>query len=183
MTKYKLKIVEGELPYEYLSQIIDIDKMTLPAEYITSMQKLEERCLANKESFVAVILMDTILGYFNFFPISDNTLQQLINGQITNDIFLGAENIEQYSIRKDINIYIITAAVRKEWQNTDVIQLIEESFRKFIRNKMKNGVRIKSLYASVISLDGDKLLRRMGFTPITSNKDLYQITAGEISEL
>jgi hypothetical protein len=169
----EFNLISGTLPAELFMQVIDIDRQTLPEKYVTSLDKLIERTEACPESFITVSGNEQLLGYINFFPIVPSTLQELISGNIPNDIVLGRNDVIAYTSTREMDVYIITIAIRPEWQHTLVIRLLTRHFADFIRKKSDEGILIRHLYASVISESGEKLLRRMGFLPLPVNPHIF----------
>ncbi len=176
MEKNQFSIIKGRDFSQYLESIIKIDSATLPEKYVTDFERLKERYNANTDSFIGITLKNQLIGYFNFFPINAGTLLKIIDGTIDNDITLGKEDIIPYSSEKPFDIYIITAAVLPEWQNKEVIMLLQDEFKKFIREKVSLNYLIKNIFASVVSSDGDRLLRRMSFLPHEKNSACYSTT-------
>lgn len=166
-------LISGRLSADFYMQVIDIDRQTLPGQYVTTWEKLKERTDACPESYVAVSSESRLLGYFNFFPIIPSTLQDLISGNISNDIELGRDDVKPYYSSGEMDVYIITMAIRPEWQHTIVIRLLTRQFADFIRKKSDEGILIRHLYASVVSESGEKLLRRMGFLPHPVNPHIF----------
>ena len=172
-----LKVLYGPDFSSLLERVIEIDRKTLPAEYVTSPEKLEQRYAANPESFIGVARGGDLLGYINFFPIHETALRNIMKGRMDNDITLGAADVLPYSETQHRDLYIITVAVLPEWQNTDVIRIIKREFREFIREKMNRRVLIRDLYASVVSDDGDRFLRSLSFHPLKENPSCYTTAA------
>ena len=85
-----MKPIFGKDFAQHLKEVIAIDSVTLPAEYVTSLEKLEERFHTFEDSFVGM-LDDTgrLVGYINYFPLQEPTRERLVQGEIPNDIFLG----------------------------------------------------------------------------------------------
>lgn len=172
----ELNIVTGTNFNKYLDDVIRIDAVTLPKKYVTSIEKLRERYNANKDSFIGVVHNDILIGYFNFFPINSETLDNIIDGKIDNDVFLGKKDILKYSQKTPFDIYIITIAILPKWQNKLVVLKLQDEFKIFIKNKISQKFLINKIYASVVSDDGDRLLRRMSFVPTDMNRSCYFTT-------
>jgi len=179
----EFNLISGILSGECFIQVIEIDRQTLPGSYVTTFEKLKERTKACPESFVAVSSEDRLLGYFNFFPIVPSTLQEIIRGNISNDIMLGRDDVTAYTSSNEIDIYIITMAIRPEWQHTFVFSHLTRLFADFIRRKSDEGSRVRHLYASVVSEAGEKALRRMGFLPHPLNPHLFFTPSSHLRSL
>lgn len=169
-----MKTIEGSAFRNHLSEVIAIDRATLPPEYVTSLEKLTERFETFEDSFVGVLDSDDHLaGYINFFPLQEPTRDLLVRGELPNDINMGKNDIHNRFPDSPFYAYIITVAVLPEHQNGPVIRALLKEFLVRMRAWAESSPSFQGLYASAVSDDGRRFLTRLGMRPLPQNPGLY----------
>lgn len=172
-----MKPIFGKEFSQHLKEVIDIDSVTLPAEYVTSLEKLEERFHTFEDSFVGM-LDDSgrLVGYINYFPLQETTRERLVQGDIPNDIFLGEADIHHTFPDQPFDAYIITVAVLPEFQNGLVVRSLVLQFYVRMRAWAEASTHFRGIYASAVADDGRRFLLRLGMRPLPQNQGLFYAT-------
>ena len=149
---------------KYIDEIITLDDKFYDQEYLWSndyQRKVYER---NKESFIAVIDNDKLIGYLNYLNIREDKYNEIKSSNIIIDEF-ALDDIIPFT--NNNNIVINSVVIDRNYQNTDVIKYITDGLLDKLKELENNGYRIKSLDLTAISEDGAKFAKNLGL-------DLYK---------
>lgn len=165
--EYKIKTGE-EFSESFLEEIMDIDREVygeISEEYVGELVNLQVRYQKNKKTFVCVMDGDRIAGYINFFPV----VRELWEGITENDMYIHDDEItpEQvlaYSEGEQHDIYILSIAIRKQYQNQkSVVKTLTDGFIQYLNELKEEGIGIRALAGTAVSKGGRKYLRNCMF--------------------
>ncbi len=145
----------------FLPQVYEIDKIIYKKEGLCGeYPNLVARYNACKDSFVLVYDDAKLIGYINFFPVTDDLHQNMTNQNENRfwDDDINDTHIKAWSQKN--NIFIISVVVLKEYQNTDAIIHLSNTFLDFLRDKSSKGFKISSVSGFAVSTSGVRLLKR-----------------------
>lgn len=144
----------------FLYQILEIDSLVFPKEFQSSFQSDAERFVKNKDSYILALNDNAIVGYFCFFPINNELYEQIHQSNSFFDDNISSKQILPYGAVN--NIFIISMAIRPEWQHGNAIKLLTQNFKEFLREKENKGMKINSLNCYATSKSGEKLAGKLG---------------------
>ena len=139
----------------FLNQVLEIDSLVYPKDLQGSFQSVSKRYHKNKDCLILAVENDSIIGYFCFFPITEELFNHISNNVTFIDDDLNEKDILENA--ENSNIFLLSAAIHPEYQNGTAILKLLRSFKAYIKNK-----GIKSLCAYAISPIGEKLARHLG---------------------
>lgn len=149
---------------KYIDEILTLDDEFYDQEYLWDndyQRKVYER---NKDSFIAVIDNDKLIGYLNYLNIKEDKYNEIKTSNIIIDEF-NLEDIIPFT--NNNNLIINSVVIDKKYQNTDVIKYITDGLLDKLKELESNGCHIKSLDLTAISNDGAKFAKNLGL-------DLYK---------
>ena len=149
---------------KYIAEIITLDDKFNKEEYLWSNDYQRKVYGRNKDSFIAVIDNDKLIGYLNYLNIKEDKYNQIKLSNIIIDEF-SLEDIIPFT--NNNNIVINSVVIDKDYQNTDVIKYITDGLLDKLKELESNGYHINSIDLTAISSDGAKFARNLGL-------DLYK---------
>lgn len=180
MKKREIQIMSGEEMSEHLEQVITLDQLCLSSEYVTSLEKLKARFYANKRSFVSIFCDHILGGYVNFFPIHADTLAQVREDGLDNDIDFDGSDVLPWSKTTPTDLYLITIAVSPEHRGSQVTRLLVQAFISELKALREEGYLFDRMYAMVVTQDGQRFLGRLGFVPDPQSESLWVADSNEL---
>lgn len=163
-------------PKGFIEDVFAIDKAVYSAALCGKIENLYKRYDFCPDSFILVYDGDTLAGYLNMFPISDELYAQLnapdFFGMRDDDI----EPFEMDTWRRDKlnHLFIISLAIKTEYRKGETIKLLGNTCLDFLRQKDKEGYKIGSIAGSAISTGGENFLKRFGGQFIKELEDGYK---------
>lgn len=179
-----IEVIIGEAFEPHLPQLIALDREVLPEMYVTSEEKLRDRFLANPDSIVGLIGLESgaLLGYVNIFPITSQARRALLEGELPNDIEMTSEHVAEWSQRAPTDLYVITVAVSPSARGGQVTRRLVQELRSFLRAQRDAGHVLGAVYTSVVTEDGARFMGRLGFTPTGSEGGCWRVSAEELAQ-
>lgn len=169
-----MKVVVPEcLDYDFLHEVLAIDSLIYPIDICGTYESVNERYLANRDSYLLAIEDNKIIGYFCFFPIVDALYDSIMGTDALFDDNIGYHQICEY--KSSNNLMLISIAIHPAFQNKEAIVQLTNHFHQFIKAKNAAGFNIKSIVATAISVDGKNALERLGFSYLKTIQDGYQL--------
>ena len=119
------------------------------------------------DNIVAVAKDDRILGYINYLTMDDELHNEIIHPDVEayladparRDDGITGSQLRQWSKDKPNNLFILSVAVDKEYQDSDVIKVLTNSFREELVQKQKDGYDVTSISADTVSDHGEKFAK------------------------
>ena len=119
------------------------------------------------DNIVAVAEDGKILGYINYLTMDDELHNEILHPDVEaylenparRDDGITGSQLSPWSKDKPNNLFILSVAVDKQYQDSDVIKVLTDSFREELVQKKKDGYNVTSISADTVSDDGEKFAR------------------------
>ena len=129
----------------------------------------EKGCIDN---IIAVAKDDKIIGYINYLTANEELYDEIIHPDMEayyddpgrRDDGISGLQIDQWSKDNPNHLFILSIAIDKEHQDTDVIKVLTNEFRQELTNKINEGYEIESITGDTVSDHGEDALTMMRFT-------------------
>ena len=115
--------------------------------------------------FVKDIEKDLIVGYMNVMLVIEEYFKLFEEGKLF-DLDIPDEAIIVYDGLGVYKLCLISIAIYKEYQDSDVIKLLMYSFEGKLIKLAKKGIYFKEFLAEAISYDGEKFCRNLGMKQV-----------------
>ena len=178
-----LKIVLGPEAQEgFLNDVYEVDKSVYDPSLCGKVENLYSRYEANRDTFILLYDDGFLAGYMNFFPICDAFYNQLMDEEdpTMRDDDIRPDELTAWQKDKANNIFVLSLALRPEYQKSGAVITITDAFLKFIRNKDAEGIKINSITGNTVSTGGTRFFKRLngikiktldhGYTCYSANK-------------
>ncbi|MBW9171203.1 GNAT family N-acetyltransferase [Clostridium estertheticum] len=149
---------------ELIIEVMKLDKMGYPNYMQGTFDTIYARFKKNEDSFILAYHENKLVGYLCFFPISDNLLNKIYKDDDMYDTDILPKDIRSYGKEGIYNIFIISIVVHPDYQGSDVIKHIAESFVRKIQIINVCGNSIGKIVANAVSYKGKNFLEKMNFT-------------------
>ena len=143
---------------KYINQVVTLDNQFYDDEYMWDDEYQKAIYEKNKDSFIACIYEDKLIGYLNYLTITDNMYNKIKTSNVIIDKF-ELDDIIPFS--NDVNIFIDSVVIDKNYQDTDVVKYLTDGLLSKLKS-IDSKYNIKSLSGTAISEDGKKLLTNLG---------------------
>ncbi len=165
MLEYK-KITQVADPYATLKQVFEIDKAVYSPELCGSFENLCTRYDKCQDAFVLVYDGDELAGYVTFVLAGEALYKQLTDPESTamRDDDITPDEIVDWCEGKGHHLFILSIAVKPEYQGGSTVKLLAKSLLAFLREKEEAGYRIDSISGSAVSGGGASFLHRLHAT-------------------
>lgn len=154
---------------EHTSEDIVMDIMEIEEEVFKyyhrgSYQAILDRFRKFKDMFVLAYDGDRVVGYLNYFPITEELYSKIFEGNELQD-----DNIEPESIcdLKDCKyIYLMSVAVNKDYQNKGIGNRMVSAFNDIIYRYIDDGINISNIITSTVTKYGENLIKSYDFKEV-----------------
>ena len=153
--------------------LMEIEKQVYIPAYCGEYESIRARFLKNKDTFVLAYDDNQMIGYLCFLPISQELYYELINSDTFHDDDILPKDISDYY--NGVNLYLLSIAILPQYQNTDVIIQMTNTFSKYLEKKAHNGIIIGNIVASAVTDDGEKFLQNLGFQVLKRLDNQYTL--------
>jgi hypothetical protein len=158
----KIEVTDQILSRSELIDIIALDSLVYPEIYQSSFEQVLNRFMKFKECFITARFEQKIIGYICFFPITKLLYTDIIEGNLSTDIDIEADNVLTLCKNEGF-LYIISIVVHPKFQHTHVIKWIMSEFDVKLVNFCSN-YGVKQTLATVISESGFNVLHKSSFS-------------------
>lgn len=159
----KLDVYIGSLLSDtHIDEIYDLDKTFFDKKYLWKKDIQKKLFKKNRDSVIGIIDNGDLIGYINFLPISKDKYNEIKKSNKIIDNYK-EKDIIPYSKEKKNYITINSVVILKKYQNTKVIKLLTDNFKKSLKKLNKMGYTIGGINTTAISLDGRKFADELGF--------------------
>jgi len=182
MIKY---VNSKKVDYDFIKDVIQIDSLVYPQELQGTYESVKTRFNKNKESYILAYQGNLLVGYICFFPLKQSTYDKVINDKEMYDDNLTDEDIVSYDKKQNLNIFIISIAVRPEYQKREVGKTLTKEMFTFLDVKRKEGVKINNIVAEAVTVAGRTILNTFNFhkrCSINNKYDLYTYEYNDFSK-
>ena len=129
------------------------------------------------DNIIAITKDDKIIGYINYLTMGDELHHEIIHPDMQKyyedptlrDDGITGDQLQQWTKEEPNHLFILSIAIRPEYQDTDVVQVLTDSFREELIAKEKEGYHIGSITGDTVSDHGEDALRMMRFACAKEN--------------
>jgi len=167
-----------DLDNKLLNEIMEIDSLVYPKHLLATFDEFNNRFLANRDSFILLYDDGKLIGYMCLFPVKPVLYNRILTEDKLFDADITGDMIEQYRPHETYDLYLLSVAIRPEYQNRGLSKLLREGFFKYLSDKKDKGISFSSAVAVAISKEGQRLLEKIGFIKkkdITGGYILYEL--------
>ena len=190
------KVLKGEdMDRSYLDKVFALDKKVYGPigekageDFVGTIENMVARFNHNNRTFVCLMKEDTLVGYINFFPVTDKVWEDIVTGprkdsegnpliieeghELIWDDDLGPneilpdylpDTIENGEVVKHNNLFIISVVIDAEFRGKEAITQLTAAFVDYLNDLEKKGFGINAISAYAVSSDGEKFLRERMF--------------------
>ena len=170
-------------------QIMGLDRVVYPEEYVGCLENMVVRYEKNPRSFVCVMDGAKVAGYINFFPVSDDVWQRIIDPKQTGpgavcfkekdgqrlemipDDDIRPEDVPVFEPGKKYNLFILSVVVDEKYRNGDAAVQLSDAWIDYLNALKAEGIGIRAIAAVTISEDGEKYMRTRLFRLVRECRD------------
>lgn len=163
---------------KFIDQVMSIDSSVYAKELLGTYESIRARFEKNNDSYTLVYDNDSLVGYMCLFPITGRLYKSITDDKIFCDEDISSDDITDYC--KDSNLFMISVAIKPEYQHGEAVIELVKGFKKFLADKKG---RINSISAFTVSEAGERFLSGIGFCKISdlgNGKALYTMDSKEI---
>jgi len=165
--------------------IHDLDVSNYGEEYTWSFDYEKNINNKNNDSMLIIKYNNNIVGYLNYFVLSENEYLKIINSEeIVKEYDLN--NIIKYRKNRKNYLVIDSINIKSQFQNHVSVDLIIKKLKKIIRKKYNEGYKIESIISVAFNKFEENVLKQAGFDKYKeySNKEsLYVIDRKNIEDI
>ena len=163
-------------PENFVEDVFNIDVNTYSAELAGEIEQLYKRTRFCPDTFVLLYEEEKMIGYINFFPMTKELYQEMMDD---NNFSMRDDDIEPFEMQqwdktKEHDVFIISLVILPEYRDKEAIVVLGNAFLDFLRQKNNSGYYIKSLSGSAVSNGGANFLKRFGAKQIKTLEHGYQ---------
>jgi len=147
---------------ENFNTFIELDSKAYEAQYVTSLEKMVERNSCADMCLIAAKVLGKIVGYINYFPISDELFEEIKTGKMITDINIGAEDVATYIT--GCKVYIMSVVVKPEYRGGKATKLLGEAFQNHMNQLKDSGITPSAIIAMTVSAKGKSFVEKFGLT-------------------
>lgn len=149
-------------PNGFVKDVFQLDEYIYSKELCGEIKQLEKRTKFCKDSFILLYDKDILIGYLNFFPISNQLFLEMNdpNNHIMRDDDIEPDEMEIWRKNEKHDIFIISVVLLPQYRKSNAIVVLSNSFLEYLRQKNDNGYYISSISGTAISNEGAKFLQR-----------------------
>ena len=166
-----------------IDDLMRIESDVYLSDYCGEYSSIEGRFNKFKDMFVLAYDGSTIIGYLCYFPISKRLHDDLLLKEGFHDDDIMPDDVK--TLTESNNIYLLSIALYKKYQGQGIGRMMFEAFESKIREEKMKGCVIEDVIASVVTKQGESLLKKGGFKLVNDYTDtekykLYKKDGNEI---
>ena len=152
-----------ERNFNFFKNIHSLDMKTYSEEYVGKLDSMLSR---NNDSDIIIVVKNEnrIVGYMDILSLKEEMYKKIINSNIIVDDEISLSDLK--NIDEGNYLYILSIAIKKEYQNDETIKLILEKYKNFVES-----ININDILATTINEDGYRFIKRLGFKEIKQLKE------------
>lgn len=159
----------------FIYDVLELDKIAYSEQLLGSFESVSQRFKKNTDSYILAYDNEKLVGYFCFFPVTDNCYKQILETDVLIDDDLTYDDVECYRKNAQNNIFIISVVISPQYRDGDAIRALSKGLAEFLMQKINDGYDITSLIATTVSGDGLKLLNTWNFSKLKDLDEGYQL--------
>jgi len=173
----------GDLDVKLIENILEIDALVYPKHLQGTFNEVFDRFKANREIFVLLYDEGEVIGYLCFFPIKESLYNSIISEDRIFDSDIESDMIEAYEAGKTYRLYFISAALHPSYQGKGLSKLLVDGLRKFLAEKINEGIKFSTALATSVSPEGEALCKKLGFVEKKRLQSGYAVHELNIADL
>jgi hypothetical protein len=155
--------IVGKATTEDIDAMLSLNYAIYPKEWHVTRSYVEQIMQKNSQVYNVLRTCDGIKGIFSIFPLPKVIYEQILHGTLTEAEL--AQCILPYDHPKRVCLYFISLIVDihdplRKLHAKSIIQAIPEELRRL----EKQGITVDEIGAIAITKDGNRILKRIGFT-------------------
>ncbi len=158
---------DNETSEDIVYDLMKVEESAYEPEYRGEYDSILRRFRKYKEMFVLASCRGRIVGYLCFFPISRRLHDDIMYSDTFHDDDIAESDVMHLGASN--NIYLLSVALMKEYQNQGIGKRMMESFFARMRQYAGNGCDIEDILASVVTGQGESLAREFNMKEIKNN--------------
>jgi ribosomal protein S18 acetylase RimI-like enzyme len=124
------------------------------------------RFLACPNLYTVAIYENELIGYICYFPITDSLYDSISDADRFYNNNIRAHDIADLDKDFDNHIYLLSVAIRKEYQERGIGSSLMLKMLDAINHNIKNDYAISDITATAVDDRSGRLLQKYGFTTI-----------------
>lgn len=157
----KLKYSGEGTPNKIIYELMKVEEDAYAPKYRGEYESICSRFQKYKEMFILAYDSDKIIGYLCFFPISKRLHDVLLTQKGLHDDDIKA--IDVVKMTEHSYIYLLSIALCKHYQGIGLGKKMMDAFFVKMREEQKKGNRIEDIIASVVTEEGEQMMKQYGF--------------------
>jgi GNAT superfamily N-acetyltransferase len=152
-----------DLDVELINLLLDIDSVVYDEDLQGNFEDIYGRFKANRDMFVLLYNKELLIGYMCFFPITDELYERIKEEDRLFDTDINGTQILDYKPNNSYKLYVLSAAIRPEYQGKGYFRLLSDGFNQFITEKREKNITFISALTTSVSEAGYAIVKKLGF--------------------
>jgi len=170
-----VRYIDDELDMDFINAILEIDASVYPINLQGTFDEVYGRFKANRDTYILLYFNNKLIGYLCFFPIKSILYDEIVNEDKIFDSDIPGELLEQYEAFNTYKLYVISTAIKPEYQKKGLSKYLIKGFFNFILDKKRNNIMFSSALSTSVTPEGKTMLDKMGFNKIKTISDKYSL--------
>jgi len=154
----------GNFKRRYLEEIMSIDARVYEPRYVGELKNMQARYDAENNSFVAIRTEGAIVGYINFFPVTDSLWDDITkDGTVIRDDDIRPDEIRPYTTAAGNRLFIISVVILEEYRCRESVVALTDGFIDCLNELEEGGYKIEAIAGTAVSPDGKKFMTQRRF--------------------
>lgn len=163
-----------------IKEMLLLDKDVFNLKDTSSYSKVKSWYNKNNEIYTVLKLDGVVVGYINFMPITKDCYDKFRIGKYK-DYMLSTKDVANF-VKGDNYCLAMSIVIRKDIRDTKAIIKLWKGFLRKINKLKKQGIKITSIVADCVSIDGIKyFISNYNGKYICNSQDWGKIYEGNIS--
>ena len=163
-----------------IKEMLLLDKDVFNLKDTSSFNKVKSWYKKNNEIYTVLKLDGVVVGYINFMPITKECYDKFRIGKYK-DYMLTSKDVVNF-VKGDNYCLAMSIVIRKDLRDTNAIIKLWKGFLRKINKLKKHGIKIASIVADCVSIDGVKfVISNYNGKYICNSEDWGKIYEGNIS--
>ena len=171
-----------DLEKRLIRSIIEIDSLAFAESLQGSFEEEYDRFTANRDAYVFLYDDDRMAGYLTLFPIKPELHKRIISEDRVFDSDIPGSMIEQYQPSQIYDLYLLSVAVRPEYQGRGLSRHLIKGFYEYLLNKRSENIHFSSILSTAMTDEGRRFLEKIGLRKkrdLPGGHDLYELIVDE----
>jgi GNAT superfamily N-acetyltransferase len=181
---YSFKDWEAQI----LNGVLAIDSLVFEPDLQGSFVEELGKFTANRDIYIFLydVVKNHMIGYLTVFPIKEELHKKILTENRLFDTDISGEMIERYEPNKHYNLFMLSTAIRPEYQGKGLSKQIIRGFFKYIKELKEKHIYFDSFVSTAVTDGGRRFLKEIGLSKIKTlpkGYDLYELKTGDDDSL